>query len=46
MQQNLFESKYVASTLNSGVSSPNFIKVAESYGLKTFTIKTIKIFSF
>jgi acetolactate synthase-1/2/3 large subunit len=40
MQQNLFESKYVASTLNSGVSSPNFIKVAESYGLKTFTIKT------
>ena len=40
MQQNLFKENYVGSTLNSGVSSPNFIKVAESYGLKTFEINT------
>jgi acetolactate synthase-1/2/3 large subunit len=38
MQQNLFKEKYVGSSLSSGVSSPNFIKVAESYGLKTFEI--------
>jgi len=38
MQQNLFKENYVGSTLNSGISSPNFIKVAESYGLKTFEI--------
>ena len=40
MQQNLFKENYVGSTLNSGVSSPDFIKVAESYGLKTFEINT------
>jgi acetolactate synthase-1/2/3 large subunit len=40
MQQNLFDSKFVASTIDSGVSSPDFIKVAESYGLKTFSILT------
>jgi len=38
MQQNLFKENYVGSSLSSGVSSPNFIKVAESYGLKTFEI--------
>ena len=40
MQQNLFKENYVGSTLNSGISSPNFVKVAESYGLKTFEINT------
>jgi acetolactate synthase-1/2/3 large subunit len=38
MQKNLFNSKYVASTKKSGVSSPDFITVAQSYGLKTFSI--------
>jgi acetolactate synthase-1/2/3 large subunit len=38
MQQNLFKENYVGSSLNSGVSSPNFTKLAESYGLKTFEI--------
>jgi acetolactate synthase-1/2/3 large subunit len=42
MQQNLFKEKYVASTFNSGISSPDFVKVAESYGLKTFEINTNK----
>ena len=40
MQENLFNSNYVASSINSGVSSPDFIKVAESYGLKTFLMET------
>jgi len=39
MQQNLFKENYIASSINSGVSSPDFNKVAESYGLKTFEIK-------
>lgn len=38
MQQNLFNKNYVASNIESGVSSPDFNKVAESYGLKTFSI--------
>jgi len=38
MQQNLFKENYVGSTITSGVSSPDFNKVAESYGLKTFKI--------
>lgn len=38
MQQNLFKEKFVGSTIDSGISSPNFCKVAESYGLKTFEI--------
>ena len=40
MQQNIFNENYVGSTINSGVSSPNFNKVAESYGIKTFNINT------
>jgi acetolactate synthase-1/2/3 large subunit len=40
MQQNLFKENYVGSNIKSGVSSPDFNKVAESYGLKTFTINT------
>ena len=42
MQKNLFKENYVGSSLNSGVSSPDFNKVAESYGLKTFTINKNK----
>jgi acetolactate synthase-1/2/3 large subunit len=38
MQQNLFKENYVGSTITSGVSSPDFSKVAQSYGLKTFEI--------
>jgi acetolactate synthase-1/2/3 large subunit len=39
MQQNLYKENYIGSTFDSGVSSPNFNKIAESYGLKTFEIK-------
>jgi acetolactate synthase-1/2/3 large subunit len=39
MQKNLFKDNFVASSIKSGVSSPDFIKIAESYGLKTFLIK-------
>ena len=38
MQQNLFKENFVGSNIKSGVSSPDFNKVAESYGLKTFKI--------
>jgi len=38
MQKNLFKENYVGSNIKSGISSPNFNKVAESYGLKTFSI--------
>lgn len=40
MQQNIFKENYIASTPTSGVSSPDFNKVAQSYGLKTFEINT------
>jgi acetolactate synthase-1/2/3 large subunit len=44
MQKNLFKENYVGSSITSGVSSPDFNKVAESYGLKTFSInKTSEI---
>jgi len=36
MQDNLFKSNYIGSNNESGVSSPDFIKLAEAYGLKTF----------
>jgi len=39
MQKNLFKDNFIASSKESGVSSPDFIKVAESYGLKTYLIK-------
>ena len=39
MQQNLFKENFVGSDITSGISSPDFNKVAESYGLKTFEIK-------
>jgi acetolactate synthase I/II/III large subunit len=37
-QTNLFEGKFVGSDLASGVSFPDFSKVAIAYGLKTFVI--------
>lgn len=36
MQDNLFGGKYIGSNADSGVSSPNFVKLAEVYGLKTY----------
>lgn len=38
MQDNLFDSKYVASENKSGVVSPDFCKIAEAYGLKSIKI--------
>ena len=37
MQDNLFKGKYIGSNLESGVSNPNFIKLADAYGFKTYT---------
>jgi acetolactate synthase-1/2/3 large subunit len=36
MQDNLFKSNYIGSNPESGVSSPNFVKLADAYGFKTF----------
>lgn len=36
MQDNLFKGNYIGSTKNSGVSSPDFCKLAEAYGFKTY----------
>ena len=36
MQDNLFNSKYVGSNNQSGVSNPDFVKISEAYGLKSF----------
>jgi acetolactate synthase I/II/III large subunit len=41
MQDNLFNSNYVGSNSNSGVSAPNFTKIAEAYGLKSFKFDNI-----
>jgi acetolactate synthase-1/2/3 large subunit len=38
-QTNLFNSNFVGIDAPSGVSFPNFSKIAEAYGLKTFIIK-------
>ena len=35
MQNNLFNSKYIGSTPNSGVSSPNFCAIAGAYGIES-----------
>lgn len=40
MQQNLFKSNYVASTSETGVRPPNFVKISEAYGIKAFSMKT------
>ncbi len=36
MQDNLFKSNYIGSNPSSGVSSPDFTKIGNAYGLKTF----------
>lgn len=36
MQDNLFKSKYIGSNPDSGISNPDFVKLAEVYGFKTF----------
>lgn len=39
MQDNLFKGNYIGSTNESGVSSPDFIKLAQAYGLNTFRLE-------
>lgn len=38
MQDNLFKSNYIGSTPDSGISNPNFTKLASAYGFKTYTL--------
>jgi acetolactate synthase-1/2/3 large subunit len=42
MQDNLFKSKYIGSNPDSGVSNPDFIKLAKAYGFKTFSFTNNK----
>jgi len=37
MQDNLFGGKYVGSNSNSGVSAPDFTKIADAYGIPTYS---------
>jgi len=39
MQDNLFNGNYIGSNNKSGISSPNFTKLAEAYGFKTFKLE-------
>jgi len=39
MQDNLFKGNYIGSTKNSGVSSPDFCKLADAYGFKTYKFR-------
>jgi acetolactate synthase-1/2/3 large subunit len=39
MQDNLFEGNHIGSTNESGISSPDFIKLAQAYGLNTFRLE-------
>ena len=38
MQDNLFDSKYIGSTPDSGVSSPDFCAIGEAYGIETIRL--------
>jgi acetolactate synthase-1/2/3 large subunit len=38
MQDNLFKGKYIGSNPDSGVSNPNFTKLADAYGFKTYIL--------
>ena len=38
MQDNLFKSNYIGSTPDSGVSSPDFCKIAKAYGIKSIRV--------
>jgi acetolactate synthase-1/2/3 large subunit len=40
MQDNLFNSNYLGSTPESGVSSPNFCAISNAYGIKSFRFGT------
>lgn len=42
MQDNLFNGRRIGSTPDSGVSNPDFIKVANAYGFKTFNFTNNK----
>ena len=42
MQDNLFDSKYIGSTPNSGVSSPDFCAIGKAYGIKTIYLSNLK----
>jgi acetolactate synthase-1/2/3 large subunit len=39
MQDNLFKGNHIGSTHESGISSPDFIKLAQAYGLSTFRLE-------
>ncbi len=39
-QDSLFESKYIASDKESGVSCPDIIKIAQAYGIRTISIES------
>jgi acetolactate synthase-1/2/3 large subunit len=39
MQDNLFKGNHIGSTPESGISSPDFIKIAQAYGLDTFKLE-------
>jgi acetolactate synthase I/II/III large subunit len=39
MQDNLFKGNHIGSTNESGVSSPDFVKLAQAYGLDTFRLE-------
>ena len=42
MQDNLFNSNYIGSTPDSGVSSPDFCKIATAYGIKSIKLNNNK----
>jgi acetolactate synthase-1/2/3 large subunit len=42
MQDNLFDSKYIGSTPDSGVSSPDFCAIGNAYGIKTIRLSNNK----
>ena len=42
MQDNLFNSNYIGSTLDSGVSSPDFCKISKAYGIKSIRVNNNK----
>ena len=42
MQDNLFNGKRIGCDKNTGVSNPNFIKIAEAYGIKTYKVNNNK----
>jgi acetolactate synthase-1/2/3 large subunit len=39
-QENYFDSRYVATNIDSGISSPNLLKIAHAYGIKYISIRS------